>query len=160
MIVAPRLDPLTQTGVRRHHQREYRSAPSPMADIMRYMEYAAPWLLIIMSVAGFSAFAYVATTRPLTDLESVFLQVVSASTGFLGTFMIGRQSARNAAAEVIKSCAPGFPWTLDCERVLAGGVSKWGSQIKVRRRRREPGGQHRGSLMEMNGLGRPPGCGS
>ena len=102
MIVAPRLDPLTQTGVRRHHQREYRSAPSPMADIMRYMEYAAPWLLIIMSVAGFSAFAYVATTRPLTDLESVFLQVVSASTGFLGTFMIGRQSARNAAAEVIK----------------------------------------------------------
>ena len=39
------------------------------------------------------------------------------------------------------SCAPGFPWTLDCERVLAGGVSKWGSQIKVRRRRREPGGR-------------------
>ena len=40
-----------------------------------------------------------------------------------------------------RSCAPGFPWTLDCERVLAGGVSKWGSQIKVRRRRREPGGR-------------------
>ena len=39
------------------------------------------------------------------------------------------------------SCAPGFPWTLDCERVLAGGVSKWGSQIEVRRRRREPGGR-------------------
>ncbi len=39
------------------------------------------------------------------------------------------------------SCAPGFPWTLDCERVLAGGVSKWGSQIKVRQRRREPGGR-------------------
>ena len=41
----------------------------------------------------------------------------------------------------VSSCAPGFPWTLDCERVLAGGVSKWGSQIKVRRRRREPGGR-------------------
>ena len=47
---------------------------------------------------------------------------------------ISREVARN-------SCAPGFPWTLDCERVLAGGVSKWGSQIKVRRRRREPGGR-------------------
>ena len=31
---------------------------------------------------------------------------------------------------------PRVSWTLDCERVLAGGVSKWGSQIKVRRRRR------------------------
>ena len=25
------------------------------------------------------------------------------------------------------SSAPGFSWTLDCERVLAGGVSRWGS---------------------------------
>ncbi len=25
-----------------------------------------------------------------------------------------------------KSCALGFSWTLDCERVLAGGVSRWG----------------------------------
>ena len=49
------------------------------------------------------------------------------------------------------SCAPGFPWTLDCERVLAGGVSKWGSQIKVRRRRREPGG--RPEMLPGNGRG-------
>ena len=69
---------------------------------MKYMEYAVPGLLILMSAAGFSTFAYVATTRPLSDLESVFLQVFSASTGLIGTFMIGRQSARNAASEVIK----------------------------------------------------------
>ena len=48
---------------------------------------------------------------------------------------------RGLASLLEESCAPGFPWTLDCERVLAGGVSKWGSQIKVRRRRREPGGR-------------------
>ena len=36
------------------------------------------------------------------------------------------------------SCALGFSWTLDCERVLAGGVSRWGNQIKNRRRRRKP----------------------
>ena len=48
---------------------------------------------------------------------------------------------RNPQRFAWDSCAPGFPWTLDCERVLAGGVSKWGSQIKVRRRRREPGGR-------------------
>ena len=71
-------------------------------SVMKYMEYAAPGLLIGMSVAGFSTFAYVATMRPLTDLESVFLQVFSVLTGFIGTFMIGRQLARNAATEVIK----------------------------------------------------------
>ena len=38
------------------------------------------------------------------------------------------------------SSAPGFSWTLDCERVLAGGVSRWGSTIR-NRRRWEPGGR-------------------
>ena len=69
---------------------------------MKHWEYAAPTFLICMSVVGFSVFAYVATERPLTDLESVFLQTFSVLTGFIGTFLIGRQSARNAAAELIK----------------------------------------------------------
>ena len=69
---------------------------------MKYAEYAAPGLLIAMSAAGFVAFAYVATTRPLTDMESVFLQVLAVSTGFTGTFMVGRLSATNAAREIIK----------------------------------------------------------
>ena len=69
---------------------------------MKYTEYAAPGLLIVMSVAGFVAFAYVATTRQLTDLESVFLQVLAVSTGFTGTFMVGRLSATNVAREIIK----------------------------------------------------------
>ena len=53
----------------------------------------------------------------------------------------GRFDLHIHATITTESCAPGFPLTLDCERVLAGGVSKWGSQIKVRRRRREPGGR-------------------
>lgn len=69
---------------------------------MKNLEYVVPALLICMSVAGFCVFAYVATDRPLTDLESVFLQAFSGLTGFLGTFLIGRQSARSAAAEFIK----------------------------------------------------------
>ena len=40
--------------------------------------------------------------------------------------------------------APGFSWTLDCERVLAGGVSRWRRTIRSRRRRREPGGRPEG----------------
>ena len=69
---------------------------------MKYMEYAAPGALVALSVAGFSTFAYVASTRALTDLESVFLQAFSVSAGFIGTFMAGRQSAGDAAKEVIK----------------------------------------------------------
>ena len=66
------------------------------------MEYVAPGLLIVLSVAGFGTFAYVASTQTLTELESVFLQFFSVATGFIGTFMVGRQSARAAATELIK----------------------------------------------------------
>lgn len=69
---------------------------------MKYMGYALPGLLICVSVAGFSVFAYVATERSLTDLESVFLQFFSVLTGFIGTFLIGRQWSRDAAVELIK----------------------------------------------------------
>ena len=53
------------------------------------------------------------------------------------------------------SCAPGFSWTLDCERVLAGGVSRWGSQIRNWRRRREPEGRPEGPPGAAVGAGFP-----
>ena len=71
------------------------------------------------------------------------LEGKTANTPRLGPVSTSRQRIAELARQALgmASCAPGFPWTLDCERVLAGGVSKWGSQIKVRRRRREPGGR-------------------
>ena len=55
-------------------------------------------------------------------------------------YLKGRFHWNERTSESLKSCAPGFSWTLDCERLLAGGVSRWGSQIRVRRRRRKSGG--------------------
>ena len=69
---------------------------------MKYREYVLSVLLIVMSVAGFITFAGVATERPLTALESVGLQFYSAFTGFLGTYIFGRQSAKKIAAELNK----------------------------------------------------------
>ena len=69
---------------------------------MNYKEYVAPAFLICMSVAGFIIFAYVATERALSNLEGVLLQAFFAVTGFTSTFMIGRRSAREAAAELVK----------------------------------------------------------
>ena len=69
---------------------------------MNRLEHAAPLLLIAISLIGFCTFAYVATDRSLTALEGVFLQAFSVLTGFAGTFMAGRQSARNAARDVVR----------------------------------------------------------
>ena len=54
---------------------------------------------------------------------------------------LGYHTPIEAREEYELSCALGFSWTLDCERVLAGGVSRWGNQIKNRRRRRKPEGR-------------------
>ncbi len=69
---------------------------------MKNLERFAPFLLITISlvVAGF--FACVATSRTLTHLESVILQTLSLLTGLGGSFIFGRQSAREAAREIIK----------------------------------------------------------
>ena len=69
---------------------------------MKYKEYVVPSLLICMSIAAFSSFAHAATQRALTDLESLFIQALFALSGFTGTFIIGRQSAREAATELVK----------------------------------------------------------
>lgn len=69
---------------------------------MRYADYAWPVLFVGMSVVGFLAFAYFATTRTLTALESVFLQGYSVTIGFIGTFLFGRRSARDTARDMIK----------------------------------------------------------
>ena len=59
-------------------------------------------LLLIASVIAAGLFAYVATTRTLTGLESVLLQSLSLFAGLGGSFIFGRQSASEAAREIIK----------------------------------------------------------
>ena len=75
------------------------SKASPSAPKMQDLGSA---LLIVMSVAGFIAFAYAADTRQLTELEAVLLQFFIATAGYIGTFMAGRRSVRRAAKDVIK----------------------------------------------------------
>lgn len=57
-------------------------------------------ILISLGVAGY--FVHVTTTRTLTGLESVLLQIFTLVTGLVGSFMFGRQSAQEAAKELIK----------------------------------------------------------
>lgn len=69
---------------------------------MKAIERLIPVLLIIVSLAFAGIFAYVATERTLTNLESVILQAFALGAGLIGSFVFGRQSAKEAAKEIIK----------------------------------------------------------
>ena len=74
------------------------------------------------------------------QFESVDQRITASETGSRFAQALNALKSEYQKEELV-SCALGFSWTLDCERVLAGGVSRWGNQIKNRRRRRKPEGR-------------------
>ena len=62
----------------------------------------ASGLLILASVVVAAVFAVIASKRTLTQLESIMLQTFSLSAGLIGSFIFGKQSAKQAAKELIK----------------------------------------------------------
>lgn len=62
--------------------------------------WSAFFFLISLATGGF--FVYAATTRPLTNLESVLLQLFTLVTALIGSFFFGRQSARETAGDIIR----------------------------------------------------------
>lgn len=69
---------------------------------MKLLERITPFLLVVASLGVAGLFAYIATERTLTNLESVILQAFALGAGLVGSFVFGRQSAREAAREIIK----------------------------------------------------------
>ena len=69
---------------------------------MKKFERFVPYFLILIYLGVAGLFSYTATTRTLTPLESVILQLFALLTGLGGSFIFGRQSAREAAREIIK----------------------------------------------------------
>ena len=64
------------------------------------------WILaagLVLVAIGVSIFVvYTTTTRTLSAVESILWQVFVLTAGLAGSFIFGRQSAREAAKEVIK----------------------------------------------------------
>ena len=77
--------------------------------------------LLILSSVGISIFvAYTSTKRMLTGLESTLWQIFTFAAGLSGSFIFGRQSAREAAREIIKPHArSAFRRVLSLYRSLA-----------------------------------------
>ena len=67
--------------------------------------FGLPALLILASLGISYFFGDVATKRPLNSLESFAWQFLSLLIGLTGSFIFGRQSAREAAREIIKPSA-------------------------------------------------------
>ena len=72
---------------------------------MKYLERIGPALLLLFSIGVSVILAYTATKRTLSGLESTLWQIFAFAGGLAGSFMFGRQSAEEAAREVIKPYA-------------------------------------------------------
>lgn len=69
------------------------------------MKKTEKWLPIILICAAFifaAVSVIVASQRPLTSLENTLLQAVSLGLGLIGSFLFGKQSATDAAKQIIK----------------------------------------------------------
>lgn len=69
---------------------------------MKTIERWLPTLLIVVTIVISVVFVYIATQRTLTALEGILLQAFALITGLLGSFLFGKQSAKDAASEIIK----------------------------------------------------------
>lgn len=59
-------------------------------------------LLVLISIGVSILFAITATQRNLNGLESTIWQIFTFASGLSGSFIFGRQSAREAAREIIR----------------------------------------------------------
>ena len=69
---------------------------------MKHLERIGPALLLIFSIGVSIILAYTATQRTLTGLESILWQIFVFAAGLAGSFIFGRQSARETAREILK----------------------------------------------------------
>lgn len=69
---------------------------------MQILERWFPALLLVVSFVVSAFTVYIATQRTLTNLEGALLQGFGLVVGLVGSFFFGRQSAKDAAREIIK----------------------------------------------------------
>lgn len=69
---------------------------------MKHLERIGPALLLLFSIGISIILAYTATQRTLSGLESALWQIFVFAGGLAGSFIFGRQSAREAAKEILK----------------------------------------------------------
>ncbi|MHB8834379.1 MAG: hypothetical protein ACYC9Y_01510 [Candidatus Methylomirabilia bacterium] len=59
-------------------------------------------ILLVLSILFAIGFSVTASGRNLTSLENVLLQFFTLAVGFIGSFILGKETARDAARQMIK----------------------------------------------------------
>ena len=63
------------------------------------------FLIVLIGLMVLLRLVYMIIDPPLTDLENILLQIIFLAVGCVASYVFGRQSARDAAREIIKSHA-------------------------------------------------------
>ena len=66
------------------------------------MKKVAGVLFLLLSLGIAALFLYIAAERDLTTLENVLFQVFALSAGVFGSYILGKESAKDLAKELIK----------------------------------------------------------
>ncbi len=69
---------------------------------MKALESVAAGVLLALSVVVSVYTVVIATERPLTSLEGALLQAFALLSGLIGSFVVGRKSATEAAQQIMK----------------------------------------------------------
>lgn len=69
---------------------------------MKKQNRSIPIIFLMISLIVSGLFIYIASTRTLSNLEMVMLQSFALGAGLIGSFLFGKQSASEAATEIIK----------------------------------------------------------
>ena len=80
-------------------KKEYKPRQSSRRLII---DLLVPSLLILVSIVVACFFVKIASQRTLTQLENIMLQAFILGAGLIGSFVFGKQSAKQAAKELIK----------------------------------------------------------
>jgi len=61
--------------------------------------------LVVLSILVGSMFVFIASTRELTNLENALFQAIALFFGIFGSYILGKESTKSAAKELIKPYA-------------------------------------------------------
>ena len=94
---------------------------------MKNTDRIVPGLLILASIGVSVLFLYLAATRGLNNVESIFFQIFALGTGLTGSYYFGQQAAGDRARELIRPHARSAIRRL---RFLSAGLGRVAEAIR------------------------------
>jgi hypothetical protein len=69
---------------------------------MKIRDVIFPTILILIAILVAYMFVNISMSRELTDLENILFQIFSLTSGLIGSYLLGKASAKDSAKSLIK----------------------------------------------------------